>query len=480
MEEITQKNTEGSTTIVIFGATGDLSKRKLLPALMDLFIRGLLPQEFSVVGFSRGEMSNEAYKDFVKEVLNKKEHKHKPEQVEQFLEHIYYTQGLFDDVKSYETLSKFLYDADTNNGQCSNKLFYLATPPSFYDIIFQNLADSGLSIACVGEKNDTPHDPAGWTRIAVEKPFGKDLKTAQALDAKLALLFKENQIFRIDHYLAKETLENIITFRFSNALFEPMWNKDHIEKVHIKLFEDIGVEGRGAFYESVGALRDVGQNHMLQMLAFIAIENPQILDADKIRKERTKTLSALRLFEGEDSATKGQYKGYKEEENVSSDSKVATYFKIKTSIDNDKWSGVPFYLESGKKLKERKTEITVYFKKSETCVCELDESHEKHQNILTFAIQPEEGIEICFWVKKPGFTMEIEPKHLSFSYEKTKGEIMPIDAYEKILLDCISGDQTLFTSSGEVEAAWKFITPILKQWEGKTPQIYEQGSEGLK
>lgn len=464
------------TTIIIFGATGDLSRRKLLPALFDLFLKRFLPEHFRIVGFSRGDLSHEKFRLFVRGSIDAKKHNHTEEHISQFLNLAFYQQGLFNDAASYERLAEFLIKLDGEAGQCSNKLLYLAVPPAFYDTIFQNLADSGLSIPCTG---GTAMKRAGWTRVLVEKPFGDDIKTAQALDTKLGLLFKEEQIFRIDHYLAKETLQNILAFRFSNALFEPLWNNRYIEKVDIKFLEALGVEGRGAFYDSVGALRDVGQNHMLQMLVFLTMENPGILEAGPIRRERAKILRALEKIKKEDIprvVRRGQYIGYRDENGVDKKSETETYFFLRAFIKNKRWNGVPFYLESGKALKEKRTEIAVTFRET-PCLCP-PEGHERHQNVLTFRIQPDEGISILFWAKHPGFQMHLEPKKLSFSYADSEDMKKLPDAYERILYDCIRGDQTLFASTEEVEAAWKFITPILKNWKKTSLIEYEKGGSG--
>lgn len=449
------------TIAVIFGATGDLSRRKLLPALFHLYDRELLPERFAIVGFSRKKLSDDDFRKIAKEAITNKDNSHDEKVLNSFLENISYTQGVFDDAEGYKSLSQSLSDIDGKWGMCSNKLFHLAVPPSLYDGIFEHLASSGLTIPCGGSE--------GWTRVLVEKPFGKDLKTAQELDAKLGKLFDERQIFRIDHYMAKEALQDVLSFRFSNSLFEPLWNKDHIEKIEVKFFETLGMEGRGKFYDEIGALRDVGQNHMLQMLAFVTMENPGKLDADAIRGNRAKLLESLvplSTSEIKENTVQGQYKGFKDEPDVNTDSKTETYFKIKARIDNDRWNGMPFYLESGKKMKNAKKEISIYFKKPITCICSPEQEHIDHQNVLTFKIDPDEGISIRFWAKKPGFDMSLEPKELSFMYndKKENGEKIP-DAYERVLFDSIKGDRTLFASTQEVQASWKFITPILEEWK---------------
>jgi len=456
------KKKENPIVFVIFGATGDLSKRYLLPALFDLYLKNIFPDKFKIVGFSGRELSDENFREIVKEVLKK--HKLNKEKINKFLKNVFYKQGKFENANSYLNLGNFLMELDKSE-QCSDKLFYLAVPPAFYDDIFENLANSGLSIPCGGDK--------GWTRILVEKPFGRDIKTARKLDKKLGLLFKETQIFRIDHYMAKEAMQNILAFRFSNSLFEPVWNNKYVEKVEIKLFETLGMEGRGVFYDGIGALRDMGQSHLLQMLAFVAMENPKEFKANKIRNERIKVLKALRHIKKNDIikyAKRGQYENFKKEPHIAKDSKTETYFKIEVYVDNKRWKGVPFYIESGKKMPEKKTEIYIYFKKPVTCLCPIGKERH-HQNILSFRIEPNEGISIQFWVKRPGFSIDLEPKNLSFLYKGSFKEEL-LNAYQKVLSDAILGDQTLFNSTEEIEASWKFITPILKNWKKVKLSVY--------
>ncbi|MEK7090006.1 MAG: glucose-6-phosphate dehydrogenase, partial [Patescibacteria group bacterium] len=437
------------TTLVIFGATGDLAEKKLIPALLDLFTKDLLSERFRILGISRRLKDSQDFRKFAREVIQKKKHSHSKSIIETFLGTLSYFPGELQDKETYKKISEELAVADKQLGQCSNKLFYLAVSPAFYDSIFQNLHDSGLSISCSGE--------AGWTRVLVEKPFGNDLETAKLLDRKLGLLFDEDQIFRIDHYLAKETLQNILAFRFSNSLFEPIWNRGFIKRIDIKLLEADGIGGRGAFYDGVGALRAVGQNHLLQMRAFVAMEDPKSLYAATVRITRARILEMLRPIDIGNMkrlVSRGQYKEYKAEENVNPNSQTETHFKIGVYIDNDRWQGVPFVLESGKKMKGNLTEISVYFKESEP-FSNLPEDEKECQNVLKFHIQPKEGISVVFWAKKPGFKMELEPRELSFEYGKSKDDAALPDAYERILYDCINGDQTLFASTEEVEAAWR-------------------------
>jgi glucose-6-phosphate 1-dehydrogenase len=389
---------------------------------------------------------------------------YKEEDIKHFIDHMYYEQGNFDEPQSYAQLSQRLKLIDDGFGQCSNKLFHLSIPPSLYESIFDRLANSGLTIPCGGDE--------GWTRVLVEKPFGNDVETAKNLDKKLGQLFNENQIFRIDHYLAKEALQNIMAFRFANSLFEPLWNHHHIDKVHIKLLEKIGMERRGATYDYIGALKDVGQNHILQMLALIAMDNPDSFDAVEIRNARAHILKHLRPMTPRNInqfAVRGQYEGYKTETGVREYSQTETYFRLETYIDTARWKNVPFYLESGKSLYETKTEIDIYFK---------NESEER-QNVLTFRIQPDEGIKIRFWVKTPGFDMKVEPKTMKFKYADFQSLSVLPDAYEKVLFDAIMGDQTLFTSTDEVLYAWKYISTVISSWNAVPLTIYKKGAQEI-
>ncbi len=459
------------TILVIFGGTGDLSRRKLLPALFDLYENNLLPDMFKIIGTARGELSDDEYRIFAKNAIKKhKKNKNNGESINQFLDNVVYHSGDFSVSENYKKLAERLISIEDSFGVCSNKLFYLSVSPLFYDVIFKELANSGLTIPCSQE--------TGWTRVLVEKPFGEDIKTSKELDRKLGLLFKEEQIFRIDHYLGKETLQDISMFRFSNLIFEPIWNNKYIDKVELILNEDIDIEGRGSFYDKIGALKDVGQNHMLQMLAFVAMDNPEEFNPKTVREKRASVIEKLKMIRKKDlhhCVLRGQYSGYKNEDGVAQNSKTETYFKIKVFLDSERWSGVPFILESGKALSEKKAEINIHFKKMEKCLCPFD-TEQMHSNILTFRIQPDSGISILFWVKKRGVKMKLESKKLSFSYKDEKER--KITAYERILFDAIIGDQTSFTSTREVSAAWKFITPILENWKDLKLHEYEKGTKG--
>ncbi len=459
------------TTFIIFGITGDLAGRKILPSLLNLYLQKRLSPKFAIVGFSRRAFTRGEFREYIRGHMKIKPGEYREEDIKHFLDHMYYEQGFFDASNSYASLSARLGLLDEGFGVCSNKLFHLAVAPHFYETILNHLSNSGLTVPCNENNGGAKED--GWTRVLVEKPFGNNAETAKKLDKRLGELFKENQIFRIDHYLAKESLQNILAFRFTNSLFEPLWNFKHVDAVHIKLLESAGVHGRGAFYDDLGALKDVGQNHILQMLALVTMEPPKTFDASTIRKERAKVLSHLVPITSKNMkkcALRAQYEGYVNEMGVKKNTQTETYFRLETRIQTPRWKGVPFFLESGKAMRENKSEIDVYFK---------NPSDPEKQNILIFRIQPDEGIKIRFNVKTPGFDMKVEPKTLKFKYADFSSlQVLP-DAYERVLYDAITGDQTLFTSTDEVMAAWKFITPIMNSW-GEIPLIiYKKGEDML-
>jgi glucose-6-phosphate 1-dehydrogenase len=460
------------TTFVIFGATGDLAQKKLIPALFDLYIKGHMPEKYRIVGFSRKSLSDEDYRGFMKESLKARGHDHTSKEVDVFLGHGFYRKGDIDNMDTYKELSVYLSESDREIGTCTNKLFYLAVPPTLYQSSFSHLAASGLAIPCA-KGDDNKSDI--WTRVLVEKPFGNDLEEARRLDNVLGELFNEEQIFRIDHYLAKETVQNILTFRFANSMFEPIWNNKNVSKIEIKLHEQFGIRKRGSFYDGIGALRDVGQNHILQMLSLVAMEDPEFMTASAIRKARFNLLK--RVVPGsdkiEDYAFRGQYSGYLDAEGVKENSDTETFFRLKLNVNNDRWQGVPFFVESGKSLTESHTEISVTFKQRETCACPVHDTRD-HTNKVTFRIQPDEGISVRFWAKRPGFDFELDEKDLSFKY-LSGTDVLP-DAYERILFDCIRGDQTLFNSTDEIRSQWGIITPICNNWKDVPLVQYEPGS----
>src|SRR3989344_9640331 len=465
------------TILTIFGATGDLTRRKLIPALWHLFQQGRRPAQLLIMGFARREMSHEAFRDEVASCLKKiGSHKKKS-----FLNLFYYQQGNFEDAAGYAQLAQFLGKQDGVWRTCANKLFYLAVPPEYYKTIFQQLADSGLTIPCGADE--------GWTRVIVEKPFGKDEATAQELDETLGRLFKEEQIYRIDHYLGKDTVRNILAWRFSNSFLEPAWNARAVASIHINMSEKLLVGRRAEFYDGVGALRDVGQNHLLQILALFTMEHPGTFEASKIRKARFEVLSALEGMDASDVAkrsVRGQYVGFSKTPGVASGSTTETYFRLEARLNAPAWRGVPIYLEAGKAMENYTFEVVVTFRHPTPCLCPpLDFARGKpgihYKNKLVYRVQPNEGMSMSFWVKKPGTDMVLEEKDFVFDYRdayKGKGFI---DAYAKLLLDAIAGDQTLFVSTQEIAASWKFIDPIVQAWEaGVVPLVpYKPGAKAL-
>ncbi len=467
------------TILVIFGATGDLTNRKLVPELFHLYRKKLLPPLFQVVGFSRQEISDVEFQSRIKKTIGiSKKNGVTVELVESFSKLFIYSSGFFEKKSGYKNLAELLGYRDNEWRTCANKLFYLAVPPQYYKGIFRNLADSGLTEPCSPEE--------GWTRVIVEKPFGKDLKTAEELDALLGKLFKEEQIYRIDHYLGKETVQNILAFRFSNYFLEPAWDKHSIEDIRIRLWETRGVESRGGFYDTAGALRDVGQNHLLQLLALFTMENPGSFEADSIRKKRAETLNGLKIFTKKDAerfAVRAQYEGYRDEKNVKANSDTETYFHITAFLDTPRFEGVPLYLESGKMMPESKAEVIVTFKHPSPCFCPPGSGSggavKHYKNILRYQIQPKEAITTSFWVKRPGAEMLMEEKDFSFDYKNAFSKELFVDAYERLLLDAISGNQTLFVSTDEIAASWKFIDPISKAWKKNSSPLLVYKSHSL-
>ena len=460
------------TTLIIFGATGDLVRKKIIKSLFRLYSLGYLPQEFSLIGISRRDYSDQVFREFLMEnafdgtdsLLGKDE-------IAGFLEKVSYFKGDLKDGALYRELKHSL-EKKSSPGICDNKLFYLAVPPGLYSGILDNISGSGLAVSC------SPR--TGWTRILVEKPFGNDIATARKLDDMLGRLFREEQVFRIDHYLAKDTMQNILFFRFSNILFEPAWNSSYIKKVEIKLLEDMDVGTRGSFYDSIGALRDVGQNHMLQMLALVAMENPRSQSADAIREKRLDVLKSIIPVNdpGEIAKTvlRGQYRGYRDARDVAGDSMTETYFKIRVNLAGKRWAGVPFYMESGKALKEKKTEIIIYFRKPRYCLCTPEHSRHEYSNILNLKIFPREGMLIRFRAKKPGLSDMLEARDLEFDYRRRDSR--ETGEYDRVMLDCMKGDQTLFPSTDEIGKAWDYITPIIDNWDRSRLRFYDKGSSG--
>lgn len=462
------------TVFVILGATGDLMRRKLVPALFHLYEEGNLPSLFQVVGLSRDNLDAEGFRRLVGEMVSARAEVSQ-EKISRFSRFFTYQQGVFEEKEGYRKLAEFLGMRDEEWKVCSNKLFYLAVPPQHYKTIFENLHSSGLTKPCSPEE--------GWTRVIVEKPFGKNLKTAQELDRLLGRLFREEQIYRMDHYLGKETVRNILAFRFSNSFLEPAWNKEWIESVSIRLLEQGGVGDRGVFYDGIGALRDVGQNHMLQLLALFLMENPQSFEGDEVRRARAQVFRSLEVPKGSElrsAAVRGQYEGYLREKNVAPDSRTETYFRVTASLRHPRWKGVPVVLESGKAMGKDLVEVQIVFRHPGFCLCPDKEKHLK--NVLHYTIEPDEGVRMRFWVKKPGLRMQVEGKDFVFDYKEAfEGEEFQ-EAYQRLLLNVIEGDQTLFVSTEEIMASWKFIDSIVRGWaKHEVPLVpYQKGARVIE
>ena len=471
--------------MVIFGATGDLTHRKLLPALYDLALEHPLPAGFSVVGFARRPFSDDDFRQQALESINAHS-RQKPVNLQvwdSFASGIRYLQSAFHDPKGYEKLNTLLNTLDQERGTSGNRIFYLSTPPSQYPEIIQRIGAAGLN------KNRK-----GWTRIIIEKPFGHDLASAHELNRQVSKVFREEQVYRIDHYLGKETVQNILVFRLANGIFEPVWNRRYIDHVQITVAENLGLEGRSSYYEESGAIRDIVQNHVLQLLTLVAMEPPIAFDADAVRDEKVKVLHALQPFVGRDvsiNSIRAQYgpgwvggkpvPGYLEENGVSPTSTTETYVSMKIYIDNWRWAGIPFYLRTGKYLPKRVTEIAIQFKQAPLILFKRSEAHGQIEpNVLILRIQPDEGISLKFGAKVPGTEMQIRAVNMDFFYGSSFVREQP-EAYERLILDCMVGDSTLFTRRDEVEAAWTFIQGILDEWKDEpreTIQTYEAGTWG--
>jgi glucose-6-phosphate 1-dehydrogenase len=476
-------------TIVIFGASGDLTQRKLVPALYNLRHDGLLPDGCALVGFARRPKSDEQFRAEMREGVAA----HSRTAIDAatwdtFAASVRYHQSDFDDPAGYAGLRALLDELDAARGAepgKGNRLFYLATPPEAYPRIITQLGEAGLNGPPPSHRGEV-----GWTRIIIEKPFGRDLATAQALNAHVLGVFDESQVYRIDHYLGKETVQNILTFRLGNSIFEPLWNRRYVDHVQIMVAEKIGVEGRGGYYDHAGAIRDMVQNHMLQVLALTAMEPPAAFTPDAVRNEKVKALQAIRPIAVEDvgaHTVRGQYTDYRREPGVDAGSTTETYVALKLAIDNWRWAGVPFYLRTGKALPERLTEVSIQFKQPPLTLF-AHASHAGHlgaegmmePNVLVLRIQPNEGIALRVGLKPPGSSLRLQPVELGFHYGEGFGKESP-EAYERLLLDAILGDATLFIRRDEVEAAWSLITPVMEGWaagHAPKPAPYWPGSWG--
>lgn len=458
--------------MVIFGATGDLARNKLIPSLFSLFKKNQLGKDFFIIGFARRPFKDDKFRKLLTESISNQD----TGMVEEFLRNVYYQQGLFDEEKAYEELINKLNRFDQKMGACITRLFYLATPPDNYSTILDFLRKTKLSEGC-GQGSSK------WTRLIIEKPFGKDLETAKRLDENLSKIFEEKQIFRVDHYLGKETVQNMVVFRFANGIFEPVWNKNYIDHVQITFAEEKGIGGRGAFFDGVGMLRDVGQNHLMQLIAAVSMEQPRSFSKEGVRDARAAAIRAVRCIEPSDVekfVVRGQYEGYKKEKDVKWNSNTETFVAMKLFVDTSRFRGVPFYIRAGKKLAKDTVEISIVF--IQTCHLLFREfGCPEEGNILRIRIQPDEGIGIRVIAKKPGAKLSLQTVDMKFSYKEQFGLSIG-NAYEKILLDIFSADQMLFNRSDELESSWGFITKILDGWEKQELGIknYESGTWGPK
>lgn len=450
--------------MVIFGATGDLMLSKLLPSLFKLYQDKKLGEKFYIIGFARREFSDKDFREFLKNNLNT----NNPD-YNNFLEHFYYQQGFFGKPEGYYNLINKLQEFDQKNGACITRIFYLATPPLNYLEIIENLHKSKLSEGC-------GHESSKLTKIVIEKPFGKDLETAKEIDKKLSTLFLEEQIFRVDHYLAKETVQNLLAFRFANGMFEPIWNKNYLDHVQITWAEKKGIEERGDFFDGVGLLRDVMQNHLMQLITAVTMRAPSSFSKEGVRDARAEAIKALRCVEPSEDLEKGkvvrgQYENYKNEKGISKDSNTETFVAMKLFVDIDRFLNVPFYVRAGKNMPQNIVEISLVF--IQTCHLLFKEyGCPEIGNVLTIRIQPDEGIRIRIIAKKPAAKLMLKTVDLKFSYKEEFGEAVS-DAYEKLLLDIFNGDQMLFNRSDELSSSWGFITDILEKWSKEESENFE-------
>jgi glucose-6-phosphate 1-dehydrogenase len=484
----------GPCVLVLFGVTGDLASKKLLPAIYDLANRGLLPPGFSLVGFARRDWDDADFAHLTHDAV--KAHARTPFRDDvwnQLAEGIRFVHGEFGDDEAFNRLARTVADLDAVRGTGGNYAFYLSIPPNSFPVVVQQLKRSGLSQPAqwqpAGQPGEAQHAGHPWRRVVIEKPFGHDLASARELNAMLDAVFPPHSVFRIDHYLGKETVQNLLAMRFSNTLFEPIWNRRYVDHVQITMAEDIGIGGRAGYYDGIGAARDVIQNHLLQLLALTAMEEPLSFAAESLRAEKEKVLAAVQIPADIAVGTaRGQYaagwqggvevRGFLSEDGIPADSATETYAAIRLTIDNRRWAGVPFYLRTGKRLPTRMTEIAVIFQRAPHLPFDATDTQELGQNALVIRVQPDEGITLRFGSKVPGSAMEVRDVNMDFAYGESFTESSP-EAYERLLLDVLIGDPPLFPRQEEVELSWKILDPIEEFWaDHDKPEQYPAGTAG--
>ncbi len=463
-----------TTSVVIFGASGDLTKRKLLPALFSLYCKQRLPDRFQIIGMARSEFDDRSYRALMREALEEfAPEKANAAEWEPFSAHIHYQRGSFSDRESMDALETQLRELEAQNGGQANRLFYLAMPPSVYAGVLTGLGEAGMV-----DQAD------GWRRVIIEKPFGHDLASAHALNEVSHRVLAEEQIYRIDHYLGKETVQNVLVFRFANSIFEPIWNRQYIDHVQITVAESVGVGHRAEFYDKVGVLRDMFQNHLMQLLSLVAMEPPASFGADAIRNERVKVLSSIRPFQKEmlrAQSVRAQYRSYRDEPGVEVNTTTETYAALKLYIDNWRWKGVPFYIRSGKSLARKTSELLIQFRSVPHLMFPLAAGEEIRPNQLSLCIQPAEGMHLRFEAKVPDAPATMRSVNMEFHYADEFGPGAIPDAYERLLLDAINGDPSLFTRGDTIELSWGLIDSILEGWASDSApplSFYESGSWG--
>jgi len=485
-EGLEQERVPDASCLVIFGASGDLTQRKLIPALYSLAHDGLLPAGQTIIGFARPDFTDDAWRMAMREACDKFARTRPVDEAvwENFAKGLFYVQGDFSDSEAYLRLNKKLQECDKARGTGGRRIYYLAVPPNFFPVISEFLG---------AEKMVTDPERGGpFTRVIIEKPFGHDLQSARELNRVAVTTFRERQVFRIDHYLGKETVQNLLVLRFANGIFEPFWNRQYIDHVQFTVAETVGVEKRGGYFETAGITRDIIQNHMLQLVSLIGMEPPVAYEPDAVRDEKVKVLRALREFprghEG-DSAVRGQYTdgsvlgekapAYRKEPNVNPESKVETYAAMKLYIDNWRWADVPFYVRAGKRLPKRVTDISIHFRSAPYPLFNKMSTLRMQSNVLAIRIQPDEGISLKFDSKVPGPTVRTAPVTMEFRYATSFGAEPP-EAYERLLLETMLGDSTLFARRDEVETAWAWLDPLLAAWaaEPGPPEPYPAGTWG--